>query len=93
MNLSGWMPVHLVWSEAGPRVEWTLMGKQRLLDPFFAQTMQRQMSRPFHQLFRRQTSMEEMAAWTDVHPGAPLRTIVFHMSRCGSTWSRKCSPR
>ncbi len=85
MNLSGWLPARIAWRDSGPRVEWTLMGAQRLLDPFFVQTMQRQMMMPFHQLFRRETSMEEMAAWTDAHPGAPLKGMVFHMSRCGST--------
>jgi hypothetical protein len=43
------------------------------------------MMSPFHQLFRRETSMEEMEAWTDAHAAAPLKGIVFHMSRCGST--------
>lgn len=79
------MPARIAWRDCGPQVEWTLMGKERLLDPLFEQTMQRQMTKPFHQLFRRQTSMEEMAAWTDAHCGARLAGIVFHMSRCGAT--------
>jgi hypothetical protein len=85
MNLYGWMPVRVVAGENGPRVEWTLMGKQRLLDPFFEETLRRQMEHPFHHLFRRETSIDEMASWTDAHPGAPLKGIVFHISRCGST--------
>jgi hypothetical protein len=85
MNLVGWLPVRIAWREGGPRVEWTLMGTQRLLDPFFVQTVQRQMAKPFYQFFRRETSMEEMVAWTDANPGAPLRGMIFHMSRCGST--------
>lgn len=85
MNLSGWIPARIAWRDSGPCVEWTLIGRERLLDPFFEQTMQRQMAQPFHQLFRRETSMEEMVAWTDAHTGAPFRGIVFHMSRCGST--------
>ena len=85
MNLSGWIPARVAWRSEGPEVEWTLLGRQRLLDPFYEQTMQQQMVNPFHQLFRRDTSMEEMVAWTEAHPGAPLRGIIFHMSRCGST--------
>ena len=85
MNLNGWVPARVAWRAEGPRVEWTLLGRHRLLDPFYEQTMQRQMMHPFHQLFRRDTSMEEMAEWTEANPGAPLGGIIFHMSRCGST--------
>jgi hypothetical protein len=85
MNLHGWMPARIAWRDSGPRVEWTLMDRRRLVEPFFEQTMQSQMRHPFHQLFRRETSLEDLVAWTDAHPGAPLRGIVFHMSRCGST--------
>lgn len=85
MNLHGWLPVRVVAGKNSPRAEWTLMGKQRLLDPFFEETLRRQMDHPFHHLFRRETSMDEMAAWTDAHPGAPLQGIIFHVSRCGST--------
>jgi hypothetical protein len=85
MNLQGWIPVRIVWRASAPRVEWMLLGKERLLDPFFHETLQRQMMKPFHQLFRRETGLEEMEAWTQTEPGAPLKGIVYHMSRCGST--------
>jgi hypothetical protein len=85
VNLQGWLPARVVWRDSVPRVEWTLMGSRRLLDPFFEGTLDRQMSHPFHQLFRRDCSLEEMIEWTDGHPGAPLQGIIFHMSRCGST--------
>jgi hypothetical protein len=84
------MPARIAWCRAAdgsaqPVVEWTLMGKQRLLDSFFEETLQRQMMHPFHQVFRRDSSMEAMVEWTEAHPGAPLGGIIFHMSRCGST--------
>ena len=85
MNLQGWLPARIAWRDAGPRVEWTLMGQRRLVEPFFEQTMRSQMAHPFHQLFRRDTSLQEAAAWTEAHPAAPLRGVIFHMSRCGST--------
>jgi hypothetical protein len=85
MNLRGWIPVRIAWRASAPRVEWMLLGSERLLDPFFRETLQRQMMKPFHQLFRRETGLEEMEAWTEAEPGAPLKGIVYHMSRCGST--------
>ena len=85
MNLSEWMPARVAWRGEEPGVEWTLMRRQRLLDPFFEETLQRQMMHPFHQVFRRDSSMEEMLEWTEAHPGARPSGIIFHMSRCGST--------
>jgi hypothetical protein len=79
------MPARVAWRGEEPKVEWTLMGKQRLLDSFFEETLQRQMMHPFHQVFRRDSSMEEMVAWTEAHKGARPGGIIFHMSRCGST--------
>jgi hypothetical protein len=79
------MPARIAWRGDEPNVEWTLMRQQRLLDPFFEETLQRQMMHPFHQVFRRDSSMEEMVEWTERHPGARPGGIIFHMSRCGST--------
>ena len=85
MNLAGWIPVRILKREAGPCVEWMLLGTERLRDPFYHQTIQRQMMKPFHQLFRRETTLEEMEGWVAESPGALLKGIVYHMSRCGST--------
>jgi hypothetical protein len=56
-----------------------------LVEPFYAQTLQQQMIQPFHQLFRRETSMQQLIDWAETHPGLPLRGLIFHLSRCGST--------
>jgi len=85
MNLQGWLPARVVWRGDEPRVEWTLMGERRLTEPFYDDSLQRQMTQPFHQLFRRETSMEETIAWVEAHPPVPVRGLIFHMSRCGST--------
>src|ERR1700722_4539213 len=85
VNLSGWVPARVVWQEDEPKIEWLLMRQQRFVEPFFEQTIDRVARKPFHTLFRRKTSVEEMVAWTEEHPGAPLRGIILHESRCGST--------
>jgi hypothetical protein len=85
MNLQGWLPARVVWRGDEPRVEWTLMGGRRLTEPFYDDSLQRQMTQPFHQLFRRETSMDETMAWVEAHPPVPVRGLIFHMSRCGST--------
>ena len=79
------MPVRVLRRDDALRVEWTLMGERRLVEPFFEETTRKQMQTPFHQLFRRETSMDELIAWTDANPGVPLRGLIYHESRCGST--------
>ncbi len=85
MNLEGWLPAWVAWRGGEPRIQWTLMRGQRLTEPFYRQTLEAQMMQPFHAVFRRETSMEELEAWTAEHPGVPLKGLIFHMSRCGST--------
>jgi hypothetical protein len=86
MNHEGWIPSQVLWRDSGLRVLSTLLGRQRLLEPFFESTIQLQMMHPFHALFRREISIEELAADEMLYAGAvPLRGMIFHMSRCGST--------
>lgn len=85
MNLAGWMPARMLRCGSELRLEWTLMGDRRLVEPFFEQTLQKQMGHPFHQVFRRETGMDELVAWTDAYEGVPLRGLIYHESRCGST--------
>ena len=86
MNCEGWIPAQVLWRDSGLRVVSTLLGRRRLLDPFFDQTIRVQMMQPFHTLFRREIAIEELAADESLHASAvPLRGMIFHMSRCGST--------
>ncbi len=77
--------MQFAWGEKGAEVRWTRLGERRLLDPFFEQTMQREMVHPFHHLFRLESSADQMTEWMDSKPTVPLAGIIFHMSRCGST--------
>jgi hypothetical protein len=85
VDLQGWLPVRVIRRGDEIRVAWVLMGELRLLDPFFEETVRRAMAKPFQNMFVRESSMEELVAWTDAHPGVPLKGLIYHMSRCGST--------
>ena len=79
------MPIRLYWRDGDPHVDWCFMGDTRFTEPFFEDTIQRRMRKPFNMLFRHRTSMnalEDVAKSTDV---IPPTGFVFHMSRCGST--------
>jgi len=79
--LAGWVPLYL---QRGS-VQWGYMGSERFTDPFCQDTLQGLAKRPFNQLFRQRTGLEVLTQRAGSHPGLPLRGIVFHMSRCGST--------
>jgi gluconate kinase len=84
-RLDGWIPCRVHIKEGTPRVDWCHLGGQRFTDPFFDQTLERRLRHPFALLFRHETSMEELVERHAARPGLPVRGLVFHMSRCGST--------
>lgn len=79
--LDGWVPLYL---QRG-HVNWAYMGEERFSDPFCQSTLQRLAARPFNQLFRQRTGLDILTQRASTHPGLPVRGIVFHISRCGST--------
>ncbi len=83
-GLAAWTPVRVYAGDGEPAVEWALIGEP-LRDPFFEQTADRAMSRPFNELFARRTPMGELEASYASDPGLAPSGLVFHMSRCGST--------
>lgn len=86
MNMQDWIPIHFSQTAGwDASVQWMRLGEQRFLEPFFEQTIAGQMRHAYHQFFRRPTGVADLLAWATSNPGLPLRGIVFHMSRCGST--------
>ena len=66
-------------------LDWCHLGAQRLLEPFFEDSVAAMMRQPFALLFRQQTSMRELQEWQQRSPGLPPKGFIFHLSRCGST--------
>ncbi len=85
MTLAGWIPLFLSARGGQPQVDWGYMGQERFIEPFCHETLQKLASRPFNQLFRQQSGLDLLRERARSHPGLPLKGIVFHMSRCGST--------
>lgn len=85
-SLDGWVPMYLSVGAVGePQVNWAYMGEERFTEPFCLESFQRLASRPFNRLFRRRSGLDLLRARGRDRPGLPLRGLVFHMSRCGST--------
>jgi len=87
LDLTGWIPGRLERDARTnrPVVDWCHLGARRFTDPFFAETLERRLRHPFPLLFRHRTGMELLEERARTHPGLPVRGLIFHLSRCGST--------
>ncbi len=63
-------------------IEWRWLDNAPFREPFFADTVQLALERPFTLLFPRETTVDELA---DLEPGLRPDGFILHMSRCGST--------
>ncbi|QIL72980.1 sulfotransferase [Diaphorobacter sp. HDW4B] len=85
LTLRGWRPIRIYWNGSEVMVDWARLGDAPHLQPFFQDSVSQQLRKPFHNAFRRQTSLGEMIAWHEQSPGLTPCAVVFHVSRCGST--------
>ena len=85
LALHGWLPIDVSWQDGQPVIDWCLVGQERLLDPFFEDTVRRLMTRPFNTVFRHRTGPAVLEDWAMRQPGLTPDGFIFHMSRCGST--------
>lgn len=84
-QLRGWTPIRLGGTVAAPIVDWCHTEGERFEDPFFDQSIERCLRRPFNLLFRHQTAVESLGQVAAAGDALPLAGLVFHCSRCGST--------
>lgn len=84
-DFAEWTPIRVHWETGRPAVDWAHLGGARFTEPFFDDTVERALRRPFTLLFRRQTSIDALCDLQASAPGLPPTGFIFHMSRCGST--------
>lgn len=84
-DLQGWLPIRMPFRQAEIMVDWAFFGKQKFTEPFFRDTVSVALRLPFNQAFRRETTADEMVAWTEKNISITPTAFIFHASRCGST--------
>jgi len=84
-SLTNWIPIRVYWQDAQLLVDWCRFDHDGFREPFFDDTVQRLLRRPFNLLFRRQTPVERLGDLCASRPGLSPAGFIFHMSRCGST--------
>jgi hypothetical protein len=77
-----WTPIR-VSNDGSDIVDWCRTDGIDFTDPFFDQSVLTALRDPFRLLFRRSTSMLELA--TSAPGGLEPSGFIFHLSRCGST--------
>jgi hypothetical protein len=82
---TGWLPIQARWQDGNFFLDWAYFGKERLCEPFYADSVQRRLTEPFNQLFRRSTPFAALEGWLQTRPSLQPSGFIFHLSRCGST--------
>lgn len=80
MDLSGWTPLRVRWTDATPMIDWIHLGNRRFTEPFWGDTMDSVLRDPAALLFQRTTTIPGSSSAF----GRPAG-FIYHMSRCGST--------
>jgi hypothetical protein len=80
-----WIPVGCAWKGDRAFVDWCFLGKERLIEPFFDDSIQKRFRRPFNLTFRHQTPFEFLGELYERSKGIKPTGFIFHLSRCGST--------
>ncbi len=80
-----WLPVSTFWWGRQLCLRWSWFGTRPVREPFYGDSAQRTLFRPFNRFLRFVTPIEALGPWLEAHPGLQPNGFVFHMSRCGST--------
>lgn len=80
-----WLPFRVRCRGGRHLVDWCRVDGLRFVEPFFDQTVERALRRPFNLLFRRETPLDALGELYERAPGLRPAGLVFHMTRCGST--------
>jgi hypothetical protein len=80
-----WLPTQSVATGGAPDIDWLWVGERPLLQPFFEDDVRSASSLPFNRMFRIRTTLEAVIAGAETETTLPLKGMIFHMSRCGST--------
>lgn len=84
-DFQGWLPIR-AWPEQGQWwIDWCWFGQQALTEPFYRDSVQKALRKPFNQAMRRITPIAELLDWQRRSPAPAPRALIHHASRCGST--------
>lgn len=81
-----WIPYKLIEKENDVYFEWLYLGDKKYADPFFDETVSKCKSHAYNSNpFRAISTVENLIDWSKGLVSVELKSLVFHVSRCGST--------
>ncbi|MDN3674230.1 sulfotransferase family protein [Flavobacterium branchiarum] len=84
--LSNWIPNKLVEIDSKVYFEWIYLGDKRYVDPFFDETLMKCKGHYNNSTrYKVVSSVENLIDWSVGLVSAALKSLLFHVSRCGST--------
>ncbi|MEO7978193.1 sulfotransferase family protein [Flavobacterium sp.] len=84
--LSNWIPYKLIVKDGEIYFEWIYLADLKYADPFFDETIAKCKSHVYNsKLFRVFTTVENLINWSEELVSVELKSLIFHVSRCGST--------
>lgn len=84
--ISNWIPNKLVEIDGKVYFEWIYLGDKRYVDPFFDETLMKCKSHYNNSTrYKVVSSVENVIDWSAGLVSAELKSLLFHVSRCGST--------
>lgn len=81
----GWLPARSVGGGPEPAFDWLWFGPGKLSAPFFEDEVRRAEAMPLNWLLRTRMSLGDLIAGAHGADAPPVRGLILHMSRCGST--------
>lgn len=84
--LSNWTPYKLVEKDNDVYFEWIYLADLKYADPFFDETIAKCRSKEYNsKRFRFASTVDNVIDWSGGLDAIELKSLVFHVSRCGST--------
>ncbi|WP_394776252.1 sulfotransferase family protein [Flavobacterium sp.] len=84
--LSNWIPYKLIEKDNDIYFEWIYLADIKYAEPFFDETISKCKSHAYNsQSFKIVSTVENLIDWSQELISTELKSLVFHVSRCGST--------
>ncbi|RXM46764.1 sulfotransferase family protein [Flavobacterium sp. YO64] len=89
--LSNWIPYKLIENDNELFFEWIYLSDEKIIAPFFQETISKCKAYEFNsKRVKVVSTLENLIEWSQELESVPLKTLVFHVSRCGSTMLSQC---
>jgi hypothetical protein len=89
--LFNWIPYKLIEKDNQVYFEWLYVSDIKFAEPFFDETISKCKSHQYNsKIIKAASSVENLIEWSQELESVELKSLVFHVSRCGSTMLSQC---